>query len=519
MHYYLDDLTIDTVKKRVWRSQQSLKISGLSFQFLSFMLTKDTGVVTFQELMDGVWSPAIVSEDTVTQRVLLLRNALGDSGRDPRYIRSVRGQGYQLVAQPIATSETLKKAGLPNIQPRRTIWLTACASIIALLLVIGLTGLGQFGETADKGTVNKFLERANYYASIGQQDDNGRAIDLFQRVLLAEPENAQAMIGLSRAYTASMCRFNADRVRAELAETLARRVIAANPDNYDAFRVLGYSQDCRGQTLAAKESYLNAIELDPNDDVKSQSALAYSLGETGHLAQALALNLSVSRVDSEQTFTLIQLGRVYELLGLYSIAGPLFTESFELYPDNIYSNLSYPRNLFHQGRFSEARVIVNRAKTRPTHPDLFVLSAELALLENDLVQAKSDLLTAARMRPSSEYLNLLTKLFPTVQQPIDWLSEELATLKAKPAASDSGYWLRLAFLYQAIGEENSGINALLSAVKSGYRNKDYLLLSPLFNDLRSSSQFSDVIERINLAVKGQLDEVHASGLLTQNDDR
>ena len=99
MIYYLDDLTIDIAKKKVIRSHECLKVSGLNFQFLSFMLTQGTDVVTFEVLIEGVWSPAIVNEDTVTQRVRLLRSALGENRHNPRYIRSVRGQGYQLVTQ------------------------------------------------------------------------------------------------------------------------------------------------------------------------------------------------------------------------------------------------------------------------------------------------------------------------------------------------------------------------------------------------------------------------------------
>jgi len=135
MYYYLDDLTIDTVKKKVWRSQQSLKVSGLNFQFLSFMLNKDTAVVTFDELIDGVWSPAIVNEDTVTQRVLLLRNALGDNTHNPRYIRSVRGRGYQLVAQPITDNMMAKTTGLQTGLRCPLIALTACVLTISRSIV------------------------------------------------------------------------------------------------------------------------------------------------------------------------------------------------------------------------------------------------------------------------------------------------------------------------------------------------------------------------------------------------
>lgn len=519
MYYYLDDLIIDTVKKEVWRSQVSLKVSGLNFEFFSFMLTKDTAVVTFDELIAGVWSPAVVNEDTVTQRVLLLRNALGDNGRNPRYVRSVRGQGYQLVDQPKTDTVMLETAAFAIRKPRPLIWLMASATILGLMLVLGLGQIGfsgpkQLDRVANNNSVSKLLDRAQYYLSIGQHDDNDRAIELFQRVLLLESKNVQATVGLSWAYTASMCRYNADRRRAKQAETLAMNVIAIEPNNFKAFRALGYSLGCRGKTLLSEQSYMRAIELDPNNDLRSQSALAYSLGETGHLAQALALNLSVSRADPNQTFTLIQLGRVYELLGLHSRAEPLFAESFELYPDNIFSNLSYPRHLFHQGRFSAARAAVTRAKTRPAHPNLLVLSAELALLDSNFALAKSELVAAAAMRPSAEYLGLLVKLYPSVQQPVDWLRVKIADTKPKES-SDPESWLMHALLYQALGEDRAGINALISAVKSGYRNRDYLQLSPLFIGLRTSPEFSDIIDRINLAVEDEMDAVYASGLLTQ----
>lgn len=528
MIYSLDDLTIDTVRKKVWRSQQNLNVSGLNFQFLSFLLTQETQVVTFEELIAGVWSPAVVTEDTVIQRVRLLRGVLGDNPHDPRYIRSVRGRGYQLVAHPITNNVALKKNSKQSEHSHSKIWLASGVVLASLLFSSSLLVLNNntsfYNNTAfdepsllrqahNRDSTNKFLERAEYYASIGQKENTARAIELFQRVLTDEPKNTHAMIGLSRAYTISMCRFNAHRSRAKQAEILARKVIAIEPNNFEAYRVLGFSHDCRGQALEAKNAYLQAIEIDPNHDVKSQSALAYLLGEKGELAKALAINLFVSHTDPEQTFSLIQLARIYELLGLHVKAEALYAESFDLYPDNIFSNLSYPRNLFHQGKFETARKILSKAKTRPAHPDLWVLSAELALLDNNDEQAKQDLQTAAALRPSAQYLDMLVQLYPTLEQSNDWMSEKLAVLKSSPKSSDPEDWLKHALLHQALGENQAAVDALLSAVESGYRNRDYLTLSPFFKSLRSHPRFDDVIKRINLAVEHELANVHASGLL------
>jgi len=515
MRYLLDDLIVDTSSQKVWRGQQQLNISGLNFQFLSFLLTKNSTIVTFNELIEGVWGPAIVNEDTVTQRVRLLRGALGDDGRNPRYLRSVRGLGYQLVLSPRVLKDTAKSPAGWVRHKQLALSLTAGAVVACLVVALNMDWQNQADPHSifsEQSATDKLLERAKYYASIGQHDDNNRAIELFEQVLSQEPDNIDAMLGLSRSYNRDMCRFNAGWQQAEKSEEIARAVLKLEPDNFHAFRMLGHSQGCRGKSQAAEASYLRAIELDQDGDLQSQSALAYLLGEEGRLAEALAMNLNVSQLDPGQTFNLIQVARVYELLGLHPLAERLYQESFELYPDNIFSNLSYPRNLFHQGRFSEARDVLTKARKRPAHPELYVLSAELALLNNDMNLAREELTRASQMRPSSKYFAILVELYDSPQNQQQWITDRLAHIQSDADPNNSWDWIVRAMLYQAQGDLSSGINALSNAVSSGFRNSAYLELSPLFQNLRSASGFEQVILSIKSVVKLELDKVYSEDL-------
>ena len=54
--------------------------------------------VSRQELLDTVWAGVVVSDDALTQVVIKLRKALGDSPRDPKYIETIPKRGYRLVA-------------------------------------------------------------------------------------------------------------------------------------------------------------------------------------------------------------------------------------------------------------------------------------------------------------------------------------------------------------------------------------------------------------------------------------
>ncbi len=55
--------------------------------------------MTIDSLMNRVWPGLVVTPETVVQRVKLLRAALGDDTKRPRYVEGLRGHGYRLVAQ------------------------------------------------------------------------------------------------------------------------------------------------------------------------------------------------------------------------------------------------------------------------------------------------------------------------------------------------------------------------------------------------------------------------------------
>jgi TolB-like protein/DNA-binding winged helix-turn-helix (wHTH) protein/tetratricopeptide (TPR) repeat protein len=109
----LDDLEVDAGRRVVRRSADELAVSGLSFDLLLALIDAAPNVVTNDELMDRVWGRVVVAPETLTQRIKILRHALGDDPRHPRYVLGVRGHGYRLMPVPqrvedgTATSDTV----------------------------------------------------------------------------------------------------------------------------------------------------------------------------------------------------------------------------------------------------------------------------------------------------------------------------------------------------------------------------------------------------------------------------
>ncbi len=96
--FQVDDLTIDLGRQRVTRAGTEIALPPLSFELLLALARAAPNVVTFDELTERVWPGLVISPETISQRVKLVRTALGDDPHAPRYIGGVRGRGYRMVA-------------------------------------------------------------------------------------------------------------------------------------------------------------------------------------------------------------------------------------------------------------------------------------------------------------------------------------------------------------------------------------------------------------------------------------
>lgn len=116
--FTLDDLQVNLGQQRVARAGAFLQVPRLSFDVLVALAKASPNLVSIDELMSEVWPGIVVNPETVAQRIKLLRDALGDDPREPRYIESLRGRGYRLLPQvaPAAAPQG-SSAPTPAIPP------------------------------------------------------------------------------------------------------------------------------------------------------------------------------------------------------------------------------------------------------------------------------------------------------------------------------------------------------------------------------------------------------------------
>ena len=76
----IDDITVDLTRRRVVRGRNEvISLSALSFDTLRALIDAAPAPLTANELIELAWQGSVVSDDTVTQRIRLLRKALGDA--------------------------------------------------------------------------------------------------------------------------------------------------------------------------------------------------------------------------------------------------------------------------------------------------------------------------------------------------------------------------------------------------------------------------------------------------------
>ena len=91
------DLTIDPGRNAVSRDGQAIDLPDLSFRLLAALIRHAPDTVNKDDLIREVWGDVVVGDETLAQRIRLLRQALDDDAQNPRYFSSVRGRGYRLL--------------------------------------------------------------------------------------------------------------------------------------------------------------------------------------------------------------------------------------------------------------------------------------------------------------------------------------------------------------------------------------------------------------------------------------
>jgi len=147
----IGDLVLDPGQRSVSRNGEQLDLPKLSFRLLHVLAVAAPNVLTQDELIERVWSGRVVSPETLTQRIKLVRQAIDDDAHDPRYVGLVRGEGYRLLAtvRPLPGGDQRpSKLFLDEVGRRNILPIAAVYAAVAWALSRGFGALGDASPTS-----------------------------------------------------------------------------------------------------------------------------------------------------------------------------------------------------------------------------------------------------------------------------------------------------------------------------------------------------------------------------------
>src|SRR5262245_50743506 len=142
-------------------------------RLLMFLAERPGEIVKLDDLLDGVWGKAVVTQHSVYEAVAALRHALGDAADHPEYIATLPRRGYRLIAAvvpPSAPAEddvidvsstaaaTLAPEPLATVtrtRGTRKAWLGIAVALAAIVMVAWLSR--TLWISPERGAVDKSI--------------------------------------------------------------------------------------------------------------------------------------------------------------------------------------------------------------------------------------------------------------------------------------------------------------------------------------------------------------------------
>lgn len=527
--YRVGDLLVDLRRVEVTRGGEVLELPGLTFDTLVCLLDAAPGVASHERLVDVVWQGAAISDETITQRISLLRRALGDAADEPRYVATVRGRGYRLVPavtvppEPAPVPVTARDAR-GRRRGLRVAFGALATSLLAACLLVALPGgrgdeaaRGRAAEpTAAPPSATELTARGLVYLARHRDEDNELAIELFRHALQEARPAPAARLGLSLALSQRATKFNRPLGWAAEAEALARATLSAGTGSAgtesfgtesirtgasaEAYHALGLALDAQGRVTPALAAYRRAVALDPHHAGAVASA-AYLLAVRGELAEALHWDLRALHLEADTPYVELQIAEVLATLGYDAAAEAWYRRTLALRPDNLFAHGSYAAYLLARGHRAAAETVAAEAISRGIErPEPLLVRGHLAWLGGQKDAAAHFYRRAARLNPrlSAAGAYLAALLGPRRHRAAQHRSDGGRCRGAERPDGDEWPLAALADVVrcETAGDRAAALAALDRAIDLGYRDDAWLLVDPALASLRGDAGFDARVGRI-----------------------
>ena len=130
--FLVGDWRVHPADDHIIRGDETVRLEPKTMDVLVY-LASHPQVVSRRDLEREVWRGALVGDDAVTNTIVKLRRALGDTAKESSYIATVPKRGYRLVA-PVTLLQDAPEHRDPSTttRPRASLWYAMAAALLLL---------------------------------------------------------------------------------------------------------------------------------------------------------------------------------------------------------------------------------------------------------------------------------------------------------------------------------------------------------------------------------------------------
>lgn len=358
------------------------------------------------------------------------------------------------------------------------------------------------GETA-----SELVALGGSAMSGGTPEGNERAVELFERALVAEPQCAPAHAGLATAYLERAGELRLGRQWLELAIKAGEKAVEVDSSSVDGYRALGLAYRSKGSLSKELKLWRRRLHIDPSDAV-ARTREGWVLWFTGRPGEALpSLHAAAAQQPEDkwvQSWVYFFLGNANLALGNYQEAKRMYQKELGLHPDHSSAQAGVIWSLLAASNDSEARTQLRRFQAGPYDGDRYPL--KLADLESFMGDDEKAALHAreALAEPDERYWPR-GFLASTILGALLWSSERggaLAQLESSERidrerleGGDEGWMphIDLAAVAAIRGDARAACRSLRAATAAGWRYPTLAVRDRLLESLRTEPEFVALI--------------------------
>ncbi len=529
--YLFADLILDIQRGVLYRSSATtqegapleiIPLPKLSYDLLLTLVAGAPSLLSQEVLMKTVWANRVIGDETLKQRIKLLRKSINDSASSPLYIEAVRGRGYRMVPEvncecivpkpPAVMLDLSANDSYPNLttQPLSKTWKNLSKLSSLLLFIIISVNIYSYlnphlnEQTSAKQIESKqspayeyYLKGKEYYLRY-RKIDNAIAIDFFTKAIAFDNKFSLAYAGLSQAYSQQVFQFDGTDTDKNKAIDNAYLAITYNSQSAESYKALGSAYYISGWLSKSTDAYLKALTFSENN-IDTLSNLGFIYSEQGKFTAALVNIQKALTHNPKHIVSMVHAGQTLQRIGEHKLAEKWYKKAIALQPDYLLAHYYLGQLHIERHQYQQAQQYFKKLLlTYKNHPLLIEGLADSYFYDNKVTMAKT-----LYLQIKKEGQNILSKaniILILISDVIDKQSVLMLenTIKGRlNSGSDNAiHSYYLAALYANQKQTSLALRYLMQAVEEGAFSPYQIEENPIFSQIKTSTTFKKIIANL-----------------------